>query len=75
MFEARFRKSLEMSRDTEATSSKRKLRKYESAKDATCAFETHDLNLTIGNFDSYGNVSFDPYEFTLHTAVNAENND
>jgi hypothetical protein len=61
MFEARFRKSLEMSRDTEATSSKRKLRKYESAKDATCAFETHDLNLTIGNFD--------PCEFTLHTAI------
>ena len=33
------------------------------------------LNLTTANFDSYGNVSFDPYEFTLHTAVNAENND
>jgi hypothetical protein len=51
------------------------LRKYESAKDATCAFETHDLNLTIGNFDSYGNVSFDPCEFTLHTVANGENND
>jgi hypothetical protein len=38
-------------------------------------FETNDLNLTTANFDSYGNVSFDPYEFTLHTAVNAENND
>jgi hypothetical protein len=25
--------------------------------------------------DSYGNVSFDPCEFTLHTAANAENND
>jgi hypothetical protein len=30
MCEARFRKSLEMSHDTEATSSKRKLRKYDS---------------------------------------------
>jgi hypothetical protein len=27
------------------------------------------------NFDSYGNVLFDPCEFTLHTAANAENND
>ena len=35
----------------------------------------HDLNLTTANFDSYGNVSFDPCEFTLHTAANAENND
>jgi hypothetical protein len=39
------------------------------------AFETNDLNLTTANFDSYGNVSFDPCEFTLHTATNAENND
>jgi hypothetical protein len=51
------------------------LRKYDSAIDARCAFETNDLNLTTANFDSYGNVSFDPCEFTLHTAVNAENND
>jgi hypothetical protein len=33
------------------------------------------LNLTTANFDSYGNVSFDPCEFTFHTAANAENND
>jgi hypothetical protein len=33
------------------------------------------LNLTTANFDSYGNVSFDPCEFTLHTAANADNND
>ena len=52
-----------MSHDTEATSSKRKLRKYDSAIDTSCAFETNDLNLTTENFDSYGNVSF------------AENND
>jgi hypothetical protein len=39
------------------------------------AFETNDLNLRTANFDSYGNVSFDPCEFTLHTAANAENND
>jgi hypothetical protein len=64
-----------MSHDTEATSSKRKLRKYGSAIDTSCAFETNDLNLTTANFDSYGNVSFDPCEFTLHTAANAENND
>jgi hypothetical protein len=70
--EARFRKSLEMSHDTEATSSKRKLRKYETAIDTSCAFETNDLNLTTANFDSYGKVSFDPCAFTLHTAVNAE---
>ena len=75
MCEARFRKSLEMSHDTEATSSKWKLRKYDTAIDTSCAFETNDLNLTTANFDSYGNVSFDPCEFTLHTAVNAENND
>jgi hypothetical protein len=43
--------------------------------DTSCAFETNDLNLTTANFDSYGNVSFDPCEFTLHTAANAENND
>ena len=61
-----------MSHDTEATSSKRK---YDSAIDTSCAFETNDLNLTTANFDSYGNVSFDPCEFTLHTAANAENND
>ena len=62
-----------MSHDTEATSSKRK---YNSAIDTSCAFETNDLNLTTANFDSYGNVSFDPCEFnTLHTAANAENND
>ena len=64
-----------MSHDTEATSSKRKLRKYESAIDTSCAFETNDLNLTTANFDNYGNVSIDPCEFTLHTAANAENND
>ena len=51
-----------MSHDTEATSSKRK---YDSAIDTSCAFETNDLNLTTANFDSYGNVSFDPCEFTL----------
>jgi hypothetical protein len=51
---------LKMSHDTEATSSKRKLRKYDSAIDTSCAFETNDLNLTTANFDSYGNVSFDP---------------
>ena len=55
-----------MSHDTEATSSKRK---YDSAIDTSCAFETNDLNLTTANFDSYGNVSFDPCEFTLHTAL------
>jgi hypothetical protein len=27
------------------------------------------------DFDSYGNVSFNPCEYTLHTAANAENND
>jgi hypothetical protein len=74
MCEARFRKSLEMSRNTEATSSKRKLRTYDLAIDTSCAFETNDLNLTTANFDSYGNVSFDPCEYTLHTAANAENN-
>jgi hypothetical protein len=31
-----------MSHDTEATSSKRKLRKYGSAIDTSCAFETND---------------------------------
>jgi hypothetical protein len=36
---------------------------------------TNDLNFTTENFDSYGNLSFDPCEFTLHTAANAENND
>ena len=60
-----------MSHDTEATSSKRK---YDSAIDTSCAFETNDLK-TTANFDSYGNVSFDPCEFTLHTVANAENND
>ena len=75
MCEARFRKSLEMSHDTEETSSKRKFRKYDTAIDTSCAFETNDLNFTTANFDSYGNLSFDPCEFTLHTAVNAENND
>ena len=65
MCEARFRKSLEMSHNTEASSRKRKLRKYESAIDTSCAFETNDLNLTTTNFDRYGNVSFDPCEFTL----------
>ena len=54
-----------MSNDTEATSSKRKLRKYESVIDTSWAFETNDLNLRTANFDSYGNVSFDPCEFTL----------
>jgi hypothetical protein len=38
--------------DTEATSSKKKLRKYESAIDTSCAFEANDLNLRTGNFDS-----------------------
>jgi hypothetical protein len=57
MCEARFRKSLKMSHDTEATSSKRKFRKYESAIDTSCAFETNDLSLTTANFDSFGNVS------------------
>jgi hypothetical protein len=33
-----------MSHDTEATSSKRK---YDSAIDTSCAFETNDLNLTF----------------------------
>jgi hypothetical protein len=61
-----------MSHDTEATSSKRKLRKYDSAIDTSCAFKTNYLNLTTANFDSYGNVSFDPCEFTLHTAASAE---
>jgi hypothetical protein len=61
-----------MSHDTEATSSKRK---YHSAIDTSCAFQTNDLNFRTANFDSYGNVSFDPCEFTLHTAANAENND
>ena len=61
-----------MSHDTEATSSKRK---YDSAIDTSCAFETNDLNLTTAKFDSYGNVSFDPGEFILHTAANVENND
>ena len=75
MCEARFRKSLEISQNTEATSSKIKLRTYESALDTSCAFETNDLNLTTADFDSYCNVSFDPCEFTLHTAANAENND
>jgi hypothetical protein len=51
------------------------LRKYESTIDTSCAFETNDLNLTTANFNSYGNVSFDPCEFTLHIAANAENND
>jgi hypothetical protein len=55
-----------MSHDTESTSRKRK---YNSAIDTSCAFETNDLNLTTANFDSYGNVSFHPCEFTLHTAV------
>jgi hypothetical protein len=40
-----------MSHDTEATSSKRKLRKYDSAIDTRCAFETNDLNLTTANFE------------------------
>jgi hypothetical protein len=38
MCEARFRKSLEMSHDTEETSSKRKFRKYDTAIDTSCAF-------------------------------------
>ena len=37
------------------TSSKRKFRKYDTVVDASCAFETNDLNLTTANFDSYGN--------------------
>ena len=59
-----------MSHDTEATSSKRKLRKYDSAIDKSCAFETNYLNLPTANFDTYGNVSFDPCKFTRHTANN-----
>jgi hypothetical protein len=46
----------------------------DSAIDTSCAFETNDLNLTTANFDSYGNVSFDPCEFTLHTAANNDCN-
>jgi hypothetical protein len=43
-----------MSHDTEATSSKRKLRKYDSAIDTNSAFETNDLNLThIFSFTVY----------------------
>ena len=75
MCEARFRKSLEMSHDTEETSSKRKFTKYDTAIDTRCAFETNDLNFTTAKFDSYGNLSYDLCEYTLHTAVNAENND
>jgi hypothetical protein len=41
MCEARFRKSLEMSHDTEETSNKRKFRKYDTAIDTSCAFETN----------------------------------
>jgi hypothetical protein len=44
-------------------------RKYDTAIDTSCAFETNDLNFTTANFDSYGNLSFDPCEFTLHPAV------
>jgi hypothetical protein len=36
-----------MSHDTEATSSKRK---YDSAIDTSCAFETNDITLTTANF-------------------------
>jgi hypothetical protein len=36
------------------------LRKYGSAIDTRCAFETNDLNLTTANFHSYGNVSLHP---------------
>jgi hypothetical protein len=61
-----------MSHDTEEASSKRTFRKYDTAIDTSCAFETNDLNFTPANFDSYANLSFDPCEFTLHTA---ENND
>jgi hypothetical protein len=49
MCEARFRKSLEMSHDTEETSSKRKFTKYDTAIDTRCAFETNDLNFTTAN--------------------------
>ena len=56
MCEARFRKSLEMSHDTEEASSKRKLRKYDAAIDTSCAFETNDLSFTTANFDSYVNL-------------------
>jgi hypothetical protein len=38
-----------------------KVRKYDSAIDTSCAFETNDLNLTTENFDSYGNVSFEHF--------------
>jgi hypothetical protein len=36
-----------MSQDTEETSSKRKFRKYDTAIDTSCAFETNDLNFSI----------------------------
>jgi hypothetical protein len=39
-----------MSHDTEETSSKRKFRKYDTAIDTSCAFETNDLNFTTANF-------------------------
>jgi hypothetical protein len=65
----RFRKSLEMSHDTEETSSKRKFRKYDTAIDTSCAFETNDLNFTTANFDSYGNLSFDPCEYGNHRVL------
>jgi hypothetical protein len=42
-----------VSKNIATTSSKRKLRKYDSAIDTSCAFETNDLNLTTANFDSY----------------------
>jgi hypothetical protein len=38
-----------MSHVTEATSSKRK---YVSAIDTSCAFETNNLNLTTANFEN-----------------------
>jgi hypothetical protein len=42
----------DLAKSTESTSNKRK---YDSAIDTSCAFETNDLNLTTANFDSYGN--------------------
>ena len=55
-----------MSHDTEATSSKRK---YDSAIDTSCAFETNDLNLTTANFDNYGNQMCHLTHVNLHSIL------
>ena len=60
-----------MSHDTEAKENRENMNRPQ----LQAVHLKHDLNLTTANFDSYGNVSFDPCEFTLHTAANAENND